>query len=227
MSTGIPNKHIGDKRNTYVDDAYKIRQIQIKNLQRETIEANVLWASRQRDLYQNSIQVSPITTLSQVITSEISRDPMQDYQKATANLLTLADNKTAQYILDRLEPEQIAIMNLNFPALVIKIKKDYKNLDKNVFVNFVSTMKDDIHFLQPDDVSKEPALTVQGDLNEKVMEAQKIPDKQAFDASIEAYNKQQADLEQVYMDEFNANQKTLIDNKKAHKKQNYDKRLAI
>ena len=82
MSTGVPNKYIGDKRNTYVDDAYKIRQIQIKNLQREAIEADVLWASRQRDLYQNSIQVSPITTLSQVITSEISRDPMQDYQKA-------------------------------------------------------------------------------------------------------------------------------------------------
>ena len=51
MSTGVPNKYIGDKRNAYVDDAYKIRQIEIKNLQREAIEANVLWASRQRDLY--------------------------------------------------------------------------------------------------------------------------------------------------------------------------------
>ena len=94
MSTGIPNKHIGDKRNVYVDDAYKIRQIQIKNLQREAIEANVLWASRQRDLYQNLIQVSQITTLSRVITSYILQNSLKDYQMTTANLLNLTDNKT-------------------------------------------------------------------------------------------------------------------------------------
>ena len=45
MSTNIA-KNIGDKREMYADDQANLRRIQLKNLAREDIEAQVKWRKK-------------------------------------------------------------------------------------------------------------------------------------------------------------------------------------
>ena len=89
------------------------------------------------------------------------------------NLSTITDHKNTQYILDRLTPAEMAIMNVNFTGLVANMKKSYKNLDKDLFINLVSTMETNPVYLQPIDPAKAPvALNAHGTLNKSILELQ-------------------------------------------------------
>jgi hypothetical protein len=51
--------------------------------------------------------------------------------------LTIADGETADYVLDRLDDSQIQTLNQRFPAFIEKLTTEYKNIDKNKFIELV------------------------------------------------------------------------------------------
>ena len=64
-------------------------------------------------------------------------------QRGMANLLKISSTENAEYILDRLEPDEIYLMNLNFAGVVRDIQKNNKNLDKKIFISRVKQLKPD------------------------------------------------------------------------------------
>ena len=121
-------------------DDRKMRSIQLKNMAREEVEAKAIWADKQRKTYANMLQTSDPTKLEKVIMDEeeaATNDEFLQNQKAHANLLKIADEKNTEYIIDRLEPEEIAYMNVYFDSILRDIKKKFKKLDKDIFISFV------------------------------------------------------------------------------------------
>jgi len=129
-----------DPKERMMLDEQKMRAIQMKNLARAEVEGKAIWADKQRKTYANMLQISEPVPLQKIIADEessVTNDEFLQRQRALANLLTIADDKNANYILDRLEPTQIAYMNTNFDKLLRQIKKNYKKLDKDIFISIV------------------------------------------------------------------------------------------
>ena len=159
MSTNIP-QNIGDKRQLYAEDEAYQRRIQLKNLAREDAEAQVRWRQKQIDLYNNMITVTQSPTMAQIITSQYKGDEYDaevEMQRGLANLLKISSTENAEYSLDRLEPDEIYLMNLNFAGVVRDIQKNNKNLDKKIFITKVKQLK-------PEQI-QDYSLSAQGQLN--------------------------------------------------------------
>ena len=76
----------------------KNRKIAIQNQQREEKERAVIWRDRQLQQYGKLVQITPTIPLSQIITEENqsqSQDEFLQSNHAMANLLTIADQTTA------------------------------------------------------------------------------------------------------------------------------------
>ena len=55
------------------------------------------------------------------------------------NLLTITDQDTANYILDRLNDDDINNMNQHFPSILKTIKTKYTNMNKDKFIDIVKS----------------------------------------------------------------------------------------
>ena len=137
----------GDRRKIIQDDDAFQRQIAIQNMKRAETEAKAIWQERQMELYPSGLKVSGTPTLQQVLIEEnnkSTKDEQTNYDRAMSNLQHLATKETAGYILDRLSPEQIFAMNLQWNAVLLRVKKNYTKtgLDKDVFVAMVKTLED-------------------------------------------------------------------------------------
>ena len=115
------------------------------------------------------ITVTQSPTMAQIIISEYKGDdfdPQIEMQKGLANLLKIANAENAQYILDRLDPQEIFNMNVNFAGIVKEIQKTRKNVDKKLFISRIK-------YLRQETVD-DHKLSAQGKLNLDALTEQQI-----------------------------------------------------
>jgi hypothetical protein len=131
----IPGSKVVDKNAILARDEAVQRQISI-NLQKKFDPiSKAMFRERQMELYPNLLQVSQEPSLANLIANErdsnLQTDILQDYSLGKVNLMTIADEETSNYILDRLSDENIQTLNQSFPKFVEMLTTKYKNLDKN------------------------------------------------------------------------------------------------
>ena len=99
-----------DKREEYAADEAKQRQIKLRLLDRERKESQPMWLDKQRAFYGNVLQISQPPSLAKLITDEQSKsiyDTINNETKLLDKLIRIASPENAEYILDRLEPDEI------------------------------------------------------------------------------------------------------------------------
>jgi hypothetical protein len=102
-----------------------------------------MFREKQMEHYPNILQVSSNESLANLIANEqdfgLQTNTLQSYSLAKNNLLTIADDDTSDYILDRLTEEQIQKSNQGFPRFVRILTTKYKNIDKNKVIDLVKS----------------------------------------------------------------------------------------
>jgi hypothetical protein len=139
----IAGSKIVDKKAILSRDEAVQRQIAIKLQNKFDPISKAMFREKQMELYPNILQVSSNESLANLIANErdsgIQTDTLQSYSLAKNNLLTIADDNTSDYILDRLTEEQIQTLNQGFPRFVRILTTKYKNIDKNKFIDLVKS----------------------------------------------------------------------------------------
>jgi len=146
MSISIPRTVNQDWRVVAEKDAANQRKIQIKNIQREVLENQPKWDKKQKELYGNLLQVSPEVTEEEIITMEkqISDDDENNTAMAFQKLMSISSPEVARYMTDRLGPDEIKWLIVNFNHLVRKFKKDKVKLDKDILLNQIKEWSDEM-----------------------------------------------------------------------------------
>ena len=139
MSISIPHQITQDWRILASQDQAVNRKIQIRNLQREAIEAGPKWKAAQQNLYGNLTDITPDITLGQVISGETELAGNNSNNRALVlqDLIEISDAQVAQYIIDRLNPNEIRYLAVNFKEILLDLRKKNSRMDKNIFVNIV------------------------------------------------------------------------------------------
>jgi hypothetical protein len=144
----IAGSKVIDKNSILSKDEAIQRQIAI-NLQKKFDPlSKAMFREKQQELYPNLLQVSSNESLANLIANErdsgLQTDTLQSYSLAKKNLLTISDDDTSNYILDRLNDEQIQTLNQSFPKFVKILTTKYKNIDKNKFIELIKSDTFDI-----------------------------------------------------------------------------------
>jgi hypothetical protein len=119
MATSIPKNRFVDQRTVLANEEARNRQISI-NLQKKFAPTrDALWAEHQATLYPDILHVRNVPTLQNLIADELEstnqEDSLQTEYLARQNLSTITDEKTTDYILDRLTFEDMNNLNQNLP----------------------------------------------------------------------------------------------------------------
>jgi hypothetical protein len=105
--------------------------------------SKAIFREQQALRYPNTISISNEPSLGMLIANNketsINSDSLQSYSLARNQLLTIADNETTDYILDRLDDEDIQNLNQKFPSFIKTLTEKYKNIDKNKFIELIKT----------------------------------------------------------------------------------------
>jgi hypothetical protein len=141
MSTGIPTNKFVNRQSLLAQDEARNRAVAI-NLQNKFIPTrDALWSEYQSTLYPDILHVRNIPTLQNLLANDMESnnqdDTLQTENLARQNLSTITDEKTTEYILDRLTMDDMNNMNQNFPQILRLIKEKYTNMNKNKFIDIV------------------------------------------------------------------------------------------
>ena len=192
----IAGNDLGDPRVAQVLDETRQRNLRIKLLKREELEANALWKEKQMRLYPSGIMITNTPTLQEVLIEEnmnLGRDEDVNFDRATKNLMQVADRQTVQYILDRLTSDQIFILNQKWTAILEKLKKTYNKtgLDKDIFINFIISFEKQFveSNIETQDISDRARTRIQNEneLRERI-EKSNIPEMQDPDGTATIIN---------------------------------------
>ena len=152
----------------------------IKLIEKKQIENAPQWLEKQQLQFPSALALTPTPSLGQVITEEIQANAYNEdvlRQRAEMKIKEIADIPNTEYILDRLEPEDLYFLVNSWDKIVKKIKEEYstKGLDKNIFISII---KDGAFQLQQN-VDKSPALSQYGQIKEGIVAQRKkeIEDK--------------------------------------------------
>ncbi len=144
----IPGSKVVDKNAILARDEAVQRQISINLQKKFDLISKAMFRERQMELYPNLLQVSQEPSLANLIANErdagLNSDELQSYSLAKNNLMTIADEETSNYILDRLSEEQIQTLNQRFTGFVTTLTDNYRNIDKNRFIELIKTESFDI-----------------------------------------------------------------------------------
>ena len=132
-------------RNAILDDEHQQRLRRIKLIERETAEQAPIWAAKQATLFPTALPLSQTSTLGQIITEETQKNAYDAdvlYQRAEQKILTIADKTNTEYILDRLENEDLFYLVNSWDGIVKKLRDEYSKsgLDKAIFIDLVKTI---------------------------------------------------------------------------------------
>ena len=186
--------------NTRLADERDQRLRRIKLIERETAENEPIWKAKQATLYPTAVPISQTPTLGQVITEEIQKNALNSdvlYQRAEQKLSQLADKTNTEYILDRMEDDELYFLVNNWDGFQKDLKEKYstKQWDKNIFIALVKKNADDIknqfQGIKVDDLTARGKVRKQQD-DDRLKDIQdKIDDDDAKD---EAERKRKGDL---------------------------------
>ena len=187
-------------RNVILEDERVQRLKKIKLLQRENRENAPSWKEKQMIAFPTAIPLSNTPTLGQVITEENqkgSQDPTIIFQRAEAKLLQISDKTNAQYILDRLDDNELFYLINGYDGLIKIIKEKYnQKIDKDIFVRLIQAeaerSKNDLANTRGDVLTQRGTarLARQQDETDEITkklqdeEKQRELERQAFDAIV-------------------------------------------
>ena len=125
MSISVPKNITADWRNVEQEDLTANRKIQIKNIQRQTAEMKPIWKESQQKLYGNMLDITPDITLGEVLLTEGLSASNAENSRAIAfrDLTKISDETIAEYIIDRLSPEELLYLVVNFAGIIRNLKK--------------------------------------------------------------------------------------------------------
>jgi hypothetical protein len=115
-------------RQAILDDEHQQRLRRIKLIELETKEQAPLWAAKQQTLFPTALPLTQTPSLGQIITEEIQNnayDPDVLYQRAEQKIKSIADNTNTQYILDRLDDQQLYYLVNSWDGIVKNLKEKY------------------------------------------------------------------------------------------------------
>ena len=167
----IAGSKIVDKKLVLAKDEAIQREIAL-NLQRKFDPiSKAMFREKQAEKYLNTITVSNEPTLGSLIAnakeSALQTDSLQSFSLAKNNLLSVADDDTSNYILDRLDDAQINTLNQRFPEFVRVISKRYKNIDKNRFIEIV---KNETFDYPENEIIDRGKMRMESDIRKKMIE---------------------------------------------------------
>jgi hypothetical protein len=141
MSTGIPTNKFVNQKNLLAQDEARNRAVAI-NLQNKFIPTrDALWLEHL--LYPDIMHISNTPSLQNLLANEMESnnqdDTLQTENLARQNLSSITDEKTTEYILDRLSMDDMNNLNQNFPQILRLIKEKYTNMNKNKFIDIVKS----------------------------------------------------------------------------------------
>ena len=184
--TPIDKERMNPREANILEEA-KLRKIAIQNMQRDNLEAKSIWRDKQMKSYGNLVAITDEIPLSKIITDEQqaqSQDEFLQRQHAMANLNTIADPPNVEYIVDRLNPEQMRYMNDNWVGLLRSIKKKNSRMDKNVFVNAIVD-GEQTGMSYDDVIGAAPTQAMQNTAALKASQANDVADRLAAQRQIE------------------------------------------
>ena len=217
--------------NTRLADEKEQRLRRIRLIEQETAEMAPIWKAKQATLYPTAVPITQTPTLGQVITEEMQKNALNPdalLQRAEQKVIQLADKTNTEYILDRLEDNELFYLVNSWDAIIKELKEKYnsKSLDKNIFIALVkkNAEEQDTKF-QGININD---LTTQGKLKKqqkeerlKEIENELINKETADEAERKRLgdlrNQQVADEEQ---EEFQRRQQELLQKAKQRKIQN-------
>jgi hypothetical protein len=131
-----------DPREAKVKADAALRKIAINNLSRDAVIGDALRREKQMLAFPTAMALgSNAPNLQQIVTVEAegaNSDSFFIYQKALENLKGVCGSEdVANYIVDRLSPEEQAFMNRNFQGLARSLIKTTGTLSKDAFVEFI------------------------------------------------------------------------------------------
>jgi hypothetical protein len=139
----IPTAKVIDKQAVLKQDEANQRSLAIQLQQKFSPISKALWRQHQSDTYLNTLSVSNEMSLANLIAnekeSENQGDILQSENLAMQNLLTIADQKASEYIIDRLDNDDIQVLNQRLPELLSTLKKKYKNINKDAFIALIKS----------------------------------------------------------------------------------------
>lgn len=164
-------------------DAQEERSVRLKKIQNQK-KANMLseafWNVRQSELYPNAFLINTgIPTPQDVLLNQKNNalDDDTNRQTAVAELSKISDQETAQYIVDRLAPDEISALIQSIERIKKEIRKDYpKGLGRDEFVQYVK-LKSTKDFLEP---KQEPANFIDEGRKKKFAEDKVKANKATF-----------------------------------------------
>ena len=142
MATSIPTNQFVDQRQVLAQDLARNRQITL-NLHPIS---DALWSEHQASLYPTMLQVRNPPSLANLLANELEStnqtDPLQLEGLGMTNLLTITDQDTADYIMDRLDDEDVNNMNQHWVAILKTIKTKYTKMNKDKFIDIVKSFQE-------------------------------------------------------------------------------------
>ena len=133
-------------RNAILADEHINRLKRIKLIERETAEQAPIWQAKQATLFPQALPLTQTPSLGQIITEETQKNAYDAdvlYQRAEQKINTIADKTNAEYILDRLENEDLFYLVNSWDGIVKKLRDEYSKsgLDKAIFIDLIKTMR--------------------------------------------------------------------------------------
>lgn len=184
-------------RNKILQDEKANRLKKIALIERENAEMLPLWQEKQAKLFPQAIQLSQIPTLQDVLTEETQKNAMNEdilIQRAESKISQIASKPIVQYILDRLEIQDLFYVVNQWNAIEKKLREEYstKGLDKDILISLIKDGSGKM--LQPINPN---IITTRGQVRQqqKEEELKQIQDM-ATDKELEL-QKQKAELDQL------------------------------
>ena len=148
MATQIPRNKFIDQRTSLAQDLAQTRQITL-NLQKKAEPiSDAQWREHQLTLYPDLLMVSNHPSLANLLANNLETtnqsDSLQLENLGMSNLITITDQETANYIMDRLDDVDIDYMNQNFPTILKLIKTKYSKMNKDKFIEIVKSQSTEI-----------------------------------------------------------------------------------
>ena len=125
-----------------LEDEHQQRLKRIALIERENREMAPIWQEKQAKMFPTAIQLTQTPTLADVLTEETQMNAKNEdvlFQRAEAKLAQIASRPIVQYILDRLEGNELLYLVNQWNAIEKKLRDEYstKGLDKDILISLI------------------------------------------------------------------------------------------
>ena len=132
-----PNNNKIDLRKNITLGLQKDIDLSVKLEKNYKTFAEALWQKKQDEMYLNTLHVKNNVSLGQLIANELENDNQTDIsivkQITMSLLLTITDEKIANYVIDNLSLSNLNYVNQNWPSILSNLKKKQSKNEQRSF----------------------------------------------------------------------------------------------